>query len=213
MRIGRRAARPNKERARSIAARPSVWFVMPRGVAIHRSTGTTRIANNVFENGFRTNLFRLPGLRTADRPELLPVAALWLWEAFWRAGGHTLEHVEGVFARSVATVVPQQTFVLLDDGEPIGTASLVAHDLEARPELTPWLAGVFVVPHARQRGHATRLTQAVEDACRSAAIPTLWLYTLSAERLYARAGWVTVENFDRHGRPAALMRRDLSASS
>jgi GNAT superfamily N-acetyltransferase len=91
--------------------------------------------------------------------------------------------------------------------------SLVAHDLASRPELTPWLAGVFVVPQARRRSHATRLTEAVEEACRSAAIPTLWLYTLTAERLYARAGWVTVESFDRHGRPAALMRRDLATGS
>jgi GNAT superfamily N-acetyltransferase len=148
-------------------------------------------------------------VRTADRPDLLPVVAGWLWQEFWRRGGYTLDHVQTVFARSTAEVGPQQTFVLLIDGEPVGTASLVEHDLDTRPDLTPWLAGVFVAPDARGHGYAAHLIAAVEDACRAAAIPTLWLYTLSAERIYARVGWRTVEVFDRRGRPASLMRRDF----
>jgi GNAT superfamily N-acetyltransferase len=118
--------------------------------------------------------------------------------------------VQAIVARSVAAIGPQQIFVLLLDGTPVATASLVAHDLDARPDLTPWLAGVFVVPEARRRGYATRLIATVEGACRAASIPTLWLYTLTAEQVYARAGWATVEMFfDRHGKLAVLMRRDL----
>jgi N-acetylglutamate synthase-like GNAT family acetyltransferase len=95
--------------------------------------------------------------------------------------------------------------------KPVGTASLVAHDLDERPALTPWLAGVFVVPEARSRGHVMHLIRAVEDACRSAGIGTVWLHTASAERVYARAGWHTVEAIQRRGRrPVTLMRRDLT---
>jgi hypothetical protein len=47
-----------------------------------------------------------------------------------------------------------RTFILLADGEPVGTASLAAHDLDERPDLTPWLAGVFVDPHTRGQGYA-----------------------------------------------------------
>jgi hypothetical protein len=49
----------------------------------------------------------------------------------------------------------------------------VAHDLDERPDLTPWLAGVFVFPEARGRAHVVHLIQAVEAACRSAAIPVV----------------------------------------
>ncbi len=98
-----------------------------------------------------------------------------------------------VIGASTAASGPQQTFVLLVDEAPVGVASLVAHDLDSRPELTPWLAGVFVVPEARGRGHAAHLIAAVEAAGRAAAIPSLWLYTHSAERIYARVGWRTVE--------------------
>jgi len=102
-----------------------------------------------------------------------------------------------------------RTFILLADGEPVGTASLVVHDLQERPDITPWLAGVFVVPQARGRGYAARLIAAVEQASRAALISTLWLYTNTAERIYARAGWLTVGTVQHRGKPFALMRRDL----
>jgi GNAT superfamily N-acetyltransferase len=150
-------------------------------------------------------------IRTADRPDLVPVVARWLWDAFSRHSGRPLEHVQERVAASTATCGPPQTFVLLVDDEPVGTASLVAHDLDTRPDLTPWLAGVFVVPEARGRGHARHLIETVEAAGRAAAIRSLWLYTRAAERIYARAGWRTVEYFNHRDRICALMRRELDA--
>lgn len=102
-------------------------------------------------------------VRTSERPDLVPVVARWLWEAFW-PDETPLAYVEGVVAASVAETGCQQTFVLLADGGPVGTASLVEHDLDERPDLTPWLAGVYVAPAMRGRGYAGRLIGAVEDA-------------------------------------------------
>ena len=106
-----------------------------------------------------------------------------------------------------------QTFVLLHDGTPIGTSSLVAEDLKERPSLTPWMASVFVVPEARRRGHVIPLIQAVEAAAVAASIPTLWLHTENAQRIYAQAGWRTVEIVDRKGKTAVtVMRRDFAVT-
>ena len=153
-------------------------------------------------------------VRIADRPDLVPTVADWLWHEWWRDAGETLEATCNAIAASVSPSGPPQTFVLLANGDPIGTASLVSHDLDERPHLTPWLAGVFVVPEARGRGHVMHLIRAVEDACRSACIGTVWLHTADAERVYARAGWHRVEAIQRRGRrPVTLMRRDLSHGS
>ena len=150
-------------------------------------------------------------VRIADRLDLVPIVARWLWHEWWQQDGHTLEQTHEAVAASVSPSGPPQSFVLLADGRPIGTASLVVHDLDERPDLTPWLAGVFVIPEARGRGHVVHLIQAVEAVCRSAAIPVVWLYTAGAERVYARAGWHSVETLQRLGRrPVTLMRRDLS---
>jgi GNAT superfamily N-acetyltransferase len=146
---------------------------------------------------------------TTERPDLVPTVAGWVWEEFWRSHGHTLEQTAEAVAATVAARDLPQTYVLLVDDWPVGTATLAARDLEERPDLTPWLAGVFVAPDWRGRGYAALLVSAVENVCLKRSIATLWLYTRTAERIYARCGWRTVETIPRKGRTYALMRRDL----
>lgn len=149
---------------------------------------------------------------TTARPDLAETTARWRWEAFARHAGRSLADVLDAERRVAATSAPMpRTLVLLAAGAPVGMASLVAHDLDERPDLTPWLAGVFVAAHARGRGRAACLVAAVETLAAASAIPTLWLYTRRAERIYARIGWRTVEAFDHRGARHALMRRDLAA--
>ncbi len=71
----------------------------------------------------------------SDRPELAPVVAAWLVDAFGYAGGRTIEEVTALILSP--PVGPEETFVLSDQGVPVGTASLAHRDLEARPDLTP----------------------------------------------------------------------------
>jgi GNAT superfamily N-acetyltransferase len=148
---------------------------------------------------------------TADCPDLAPLTASWRWDAFFRHTGTPLDAMvaEANQTAAAASYIPR-TFVLLVGAMPVGTVSLAGHDFEGRPDLTPWLAGLFVAPEARRQGHATRLIAHVEQYARNAAIPVLWLYTNTAETLYARAGWHTVETVRDDGRPFALMRRDLT---
>ena len=146
---------------------------------------------------------------TVERPDLAAVVASWHWREFRRARGETLQQVLEAVQKSVTATRMPRTFVVLLDGAPVGTASLAERDLDERPDLTPWLAGVFVEPAARGQGLATRLIGAVEDECRKTFIETLWLYTRTAERIYARAGWRTVETIAHNGKSYALMRRDL----
>ncbi len=80
---------------------------------------------------------------------------------------------------------PEETFVLFEGDIPVATASLARHDLDSRPDLTPWLAGVFVEPAFRQRGYAIVLVRYVEARAMVASVPTLWLNTWTAEPLYA----------------------------
>lgn len=146
---------------------------------------------------------------TSERPDLVPVVARWLWDEWRRRDGHSFEQTLEAVHESVTARHMPRTFILLADGQPVGTASLAAHDLDDRPDLSPWLADVFVLPAARGRGHAVRLVAAAEAECRAASIPTLWLYTGAAERFYARNGWRTVETIQRVGGRYALMRREL----
>lgn len=148
----------------------------------------------------------------ADHPDLAPTVASWLWHAFSRDDDRPLADIEALVAAATCRQGVPQCFVLLADGIPVGTASLARHDLDERPDLTPWLAGVLVLPQARGRGYARQLVAAVETACAASAIPTAWLYTHTAEPLYARAGWRRVEIVKRAGKPdVSLMRKDFAS--
>jgi hypothetical protein len=113
-------------------------------------------------------------------------------------------------AKLLAQKGPEETFVLFDDEEPVGTASLVTNDLPLRPDLTPWLASVLERPAFRGRRYSAPLVQRVEAAAaQSAAV--LWLYTWTAEPVYARLGWerVGLERDTHRDIEVVLMNRNL----
>jgi predicted N-acetyltransferase YhbS len=83
--------------------------------------------------------------------------------------------------------------VALEDGELLGSAMLVAHDMDSRPQLTPWLAGIFVKPQCRGKGIGSALVKRIEAAARSLGASTLYLYTPHTESLYERLGWSAIE--------------------
>ncbi|WP_158922270.1 GNAT family N-acetyltransferase [Acidisphaera sp. S103] len=146
----------------------------------------------------------------SDRPDLAPLVARWRVEAFFNhPGGYTVEEMTALILEPPRG--PKETFVLFDHGRPAGTAALIRSDLDSRPDLTPWLAGLFVEPAFRRRGHATQLIRKVEAFARASAVPVLWLYTSTAETLYARLGWQRVGTEDERGEQVVLMRRTLSA--
>jgi len=126
------------------------------------------------------------------RPDLLAIVQSWLGE------------------RRALPAGPEHCFVLLAGGVPAGTASLAESSLATRPDLGPWLANLFVPERFRGRGYAGQLVGTVEGAAQAARVPTLWLVTRSAERLYARLGWQAVGPALFQGDPATLMRRDLA---
>lgn len=144
------------------------------------------------------------------RPDLIPPVARWLWMEWGRNKGRTLERVAERLRSRTATMGPEQTWVVLDGDTPVATASLVHDDLDDRPELTPWLASVYVDPPHRGHGHAARLVRAVEAAARAGGTATLWLHSEHAAGLYAKLGWTPVGQEDDHGHTVTLMRRDLT---
>jgi N-acetylglutamate synthase-like GNAT family acetyltransferase len=102
-----------------------------------------------------------------------------------------------------------RTFVLIQGKTPIGTASIVERDLDIRPELAPWLASLVVDRAARGRGHSRTLVKFIEDFARDNRVETLWLFTWSAEGLYANLGWRAVERLERNGREIVVMNKNL----
>ena len=100
--------------------------------------------------------------------------------------------------------------IALDQSGLLGSAMLVAKDLDTHPHLSPWLAGVYVHPKFRRHGIATALVSRIIDEARSLETPTLYLYTVSAERFFSRLGWSVMEHAAFHDTPVAVMSYEIA---
>jgi len=62
------------------------------------------------------------------------------------------------------------SFVAVDGDQAVGCASLIEHDMLTRPELSPWLAGVFVPRQYWRHGIRAALVKRVVREARSLAV-------------------------------------------
>ena len=81
------------------------------------------------------------------------------------------------------------------DGEEfLGTASVIASDLKERPQLTPWIAAVWVEPRARQRGVGSALVNRATQDCFALGFSRAYLCARpQRSALYERLGWIPIE--------------------
>jgi N-acetylglutamate synthase-like GNAT family acetyltransferase len=128
-------------------------------------------------------------------PHLADTCAAWSfgeWGCLF--GTRTLEDVITRYRGSAraANALPM-TFIALVNGKPAGMASLKADDHPDCTDLTPWLASVYVHPMFRGQGLSAPLLDAVEQAARDKGFKEYYLFTGTAEALYAKSGWQTVK--------------------
>ena len=146
----------------------------------------------------------------ADHPTLVDIVAEWHWNEWGHAdpNGSLRGWTEALRRRTNRDRVPM-TFVAFDEaGAPVGSVALVEHDMPDRPDrgdLTPWVAGTFVVPAVRGRGVGTALMRhAVAEVARL-GLRELFLYTSSARGFYEQLGWVALAEDVYEGEAVTIM--------
>jgi GNAT superfamily N-acetyltransferase len=129
-----------------------------------------------------------------DRPELVGEVADRIWRAWWRDAGFSLDELTALVRESLARQVVPSAFVAHEAGRFSGTASLIAHDMDARPNYSPWIAAVWVDPDHRLSGVGSRLVRKAVDHAFTNGIERLYLYCEPAKGpFYAKMGWRRIE--------------------
>ena len=150
----------------------------------------------------------------ADRPEFIEQLARVSWVE-WQT---VYQQREETFAKALKNYRERANIdrlplalVALRGGELIGMVSLKFHDMDTRPDLDPWLGGLFVVQEWRKRGVGSMLMHRAVDEGRRLKVPRLYLWTGSAEGLYRKLGWQVVERTKYCGNNAVVMQMDLES--
>jgi N-acetylglutamate synthase-like GNAT family acetyltransferase len=142
----------------------------------------------------------------ADHPEALETLVQWMHREWGHVrGGETLEQRRTRFAGSLNRDRIPLAVVALEGNDVLGSASLIAHDMTTRMELTPWLASVFVCEQYRRRGVGAELVRRIMTEAGKLNVPLLYLYTVHSERLYASLGWTVAERTDYLEHPVVIM--------
>lgn len=142
-----------------------------------------------------------------DRPEFVEELAelnFKEWGEF--RPGDTLEARTERMRKACGKGAIPSVVVAIEDGRLLGGALLIDSDMKTRPELTPWLAGVYVKAEERGRGVASQLVNRIVEEAKTLGVQTLYLYTDAAQSLYARLGWEVVEELVYENLPVTIMK-------
>ena len=146
-----------------------------------------------------------------SHPQYLSPVAEWMF-AEWGGGlaASTLAQArERVMNRMNDKEIPL-TLIALLDGELVGTAALKHNDMDTRPDLRPWLAGVYVKQGMRDKGIGSLLVTAVEKEASKLGVEKLYLFTPSRRSFYERLGWSAFEETEYRGEHVTLMTKTLA---
>ena len=149
-------------------------------------------------------------LNLKDKPEhLLPLAqwhhAEWSYLNPLRSFDQRVQEMQEDLQ---GKVIPT-TFVAEDAGELLGSACILADDMSSHPELTPWLASVYVNEIHRGKGIGSTLVKRVMQHAQENCVKRLYLYTPDQEQMYARLGWQLFSREPYNGTPVTIMAIDF----
>jgi GNAT superfamily N-acetyltransferase len=90
-------------------------------------------------------------------PHFAGIIADRCWHAWWQDSDYSLSEYRGWLDECLEARKVPVCFVAHHGATYLGSACLIANDLEARPQYTPWIAALWVEESHRRQGIATAL--------------------------------------------------------
>lgn len=150
---------------------------------------THRSGNNVND---QTSNITISNLR--DKPALQNTVADRIWNAWSKDRGLSRDQVISSLESIIAS---DNEFTLVAHARDkfVGTVSMIASDMVERPNLTPWIADVWVDPEYRAHRMGASLVNAAEQLATERGASVLFLCCVPMLRsFYSGLGWTEIES-------------------
>lgn len=104
--------------------------------------------------------------------------------------------------------------LLLANGEPVATGGIhttvsIMKTCPRFEKYTYWLALVYTDPQHRNMGYGRMLCQKIEAIARERLAEDIYLFTHTAEPMYAKLDWKVLEEVQHKGNLVAVMHKSL----
>lgn len=143
-------------------------------------------------------------------PQHIPTLAGWHHRQWQDLNpGRTLEHRIASMQNYLGESVLPSTYIYKHRQQLAGSAALVASDMDSHPELTPWLASVYVDESFRRQGIGSKLVKHVMEQAAQAGISQLYLFTPDRAEFYLQLGWTTLTEEGYRGQSVTVMQAYL----
>lgn len=128
------------------------------------------------------------------QPRFFDIVADRIWQAWWQPNGFPRDRIVAGLTENIADTAIPFALVAHDGERFLGTCSVIASDLEERPQLTPWIAAVWVEEDARGHGIGAALVNRAADDCFALGEKHIYLCARPPMAgFYQRLGWIMIE--------------------
>jgi predicted N-acetyltransferase YhbS len=146
--------------------------------------------------------------------DLIPLLAQWHYRQWGDLTGASSEKdYQKLLCRYTSPQIIPLTLLAVNGNRLLGSVNVVQSDLDIRPELTPWLAQLYVPPEERDRGIGSTLVRAAAARSKELGFDTLYLYTSGTLPIfYERIGWTMREIVRYKGKERTIMAMKLTVN-
>lgn len=129
-----------------------------------------------------------------DQPALAREVADRVWRAWWKENGTSLAFIRQLVDLNLSSSGIPFCLVAHHNHRFMGTASVIACDMEQRPQYTPWVAAVWIEEDHRRQGIGTALIRAATETVFEQGLDSVYLCASPANSpYYKKLGWTQLE--------------------
>ncbi|OWY22396.1 N-acetyltransferase [Sphingobacteriales bacterium UPWRP_1] len=147
-----------------------------------------------------------------QKPEAAAIIARWFkeeWPDFFAAVSEQTIAAD-FLQRTNTNTIPMALLSLNNNSQITGTVSITHSSITTRPQLGPWLSGLYVQPQFRHCSIATQLIKTVETLAPQLGCNFLYAGTSVVQLLFKQLNWEEIEVTPYHGQQLSIFRKKIT---